>query len=190
MNKDFSVCFLAVLPDHFSLVGHVPPKGSRLLFLQLLIQEKNWFFSLNSWDRILALFRSHVTLNHSLWSREWAVMVTSLHLNQSYDQKSRIIKEDDHFHSDHLARAGGGRGVEVITWGTSVTPVSVYGRHGHYPQDSQLSEGAKYRNLYERLGGSVIKHLTSAQIMILQLMSSSPTSGELETHFGWARSPL
>ena len=34
-----------------------------------------------------------------------------------------------------------------------------------------------------RLGGSVVKHLTSAQVTISCFMSSSPTSGVLEAHF-------
>ena len=39
------------------------------------------------------------------------------------------------------------------------------------------------------VGGSVVKPLTLAQVMIPQFMSSSPTLGELKPHNGWAQAP-
>ena len=41
-----------------------------------------------------------------------------------------------------------------------------------------------------RLGGSVVKHLISAQVMISRFMSSNPTSGKLEPWLGWSWAPF
>ena len=45
--------------------------------------------------------------------------------------------------------------------------------------------GRKYKSFgVGRLGGSVVKHLTSTQVTISRFLSWSPTSGEHEPHFG------